>query len=95
MTPYLDENVFDFLSTLPGEMLVDDRFHTDTIGFAFPKFAQIPQEDEALARVRREEIQPRRRGIRRTGNSSDAARKAEREERLGECFSGGSRVIVE
>jgi len=28
-------------------MLVDRRFHTDTISFAFPKYAEIPYEDNA------------------------------------------------
>ena len=35
-----------FLFALPAEMLVDRRFHTDTISFAFPKYAQIPYEDK-------------------------------------------------
>ena len=47
ITPYLDADVFDFLSALPGQMLVDRRFHTDTISFAFPKYAEIPYEDNA------------------------------------------------
>src|SRR6185369_5781715 len=46
ITPFLDADVFDFLSALPAEMLVDRGFHTDTISFAFPKYAQIPYEDK-------------------------------------------------
>ena len=51
ITPFLDADVFDFLSALPGEMLVARRFHTDTISFAFPKYAQIPYEDKAAPRI--------------------------------------------
>ena len=51
ITPYLDADVFDFLSALPGEMLVDHRFHTDTIAFAFPEYAHIPYEDKTAPPV--------------------------------------------
>jgi len=51
ITPYLDPDVFDFLFALPAEMLVDRRFHTDTISFAFPEYAQIPYEDNAAPPV--------------------------------------------
>jgi len=40
--PYLDHAVFDFLVSLPGEMLVDKQFHVDTISHAFPAAAGIP-----------------------------------------------------
>ncbi len=51
ITPYLDAGVFDFLSALPAEMLLDRRFHTDTISFAFPQYAHLPYEDKAAPRV--------------------------------------------
>ena len=51
ITPYLDAEVFDFLSALPGEMLVDRPFHTDAISFAFPEYAQLPYEDKTAPRV--------------------------------------------
>ena len=41
-SPYLDNAVFDFLSSLPVEMFFDFSFHTDMIRFAFPKTADIP-----------------------------------------------------
>jgi hypothetical protein len=40
--PYLDHDLFDFLATLPAEMLMDHDFHTDTIARAYPAFAGIP-----------------------------------------------------
>jgi len=51
ITPFLDPGVFDFLSALPAEMLLDRRFHTDTINFAFPEYAHFPYEDKAAPRV--------------------------------------------
>jgi len=51
ITPYLDADVFDFLYALPGEMLVDHRFHTDTITFAYPEYAHIPYEDKTAPAV--------------------------------------------
>jgi len=51
ITPYLDAGVFDFLSSLPAEMLLDRRFHTDTISLAFPQYAHLPYEDKAAPRV--------------------------------------------
>ena len=40
--PYLDHPLFDFLASLPGEMLLDKTFHTDTISAAHPGLAHIP-----------------------------------------------------
>ena len=51
ITPYLDADVFDFLSALPDEMLVDRRFHTDAIAFGFPEYAHIPYEDKGAPPV--------------------------------------------
>jgi hypothetical protein len=41
-SPYLDHELFDFLTSLPARMLVDQNFHTETIQHAFPEFAHIP-----------------------------------------------------
>ena len=47
--PYLDHAVFDFLVSLPGEMLLDKQFHNHTISFAFPAATGI-----GYARMRRD-----------------------------------------
>jgi len=44
--PYLDHNLFDFLTMLPSSMLLDRRFHDDTIARAYPRFAHIPYADK-------------------------------------------------
>ena len=51
ITPFLDAELFDFLSALPAAMLVDHRFHTDTIAFAYPAYAHLPYEDKAAPPV--------------------------------------------
>jgi asparagine synthase (glutamine-hydrolysing) len=40
--PYLDHQLFDFLASLPSEMLMDKKFHSDTISAAYPRLAAIP-----------------------------------------------------
>jgi hypothetical protein len=40
--PYLDHRLFDFLASLPPEMLLDKKFHSDTISAAHPRLAAIP-----------------------------------------------------
>jgi len=52
ITPFLDADLFDFLSALPAEIMVDHRFHTDTIAFAFPEYAHLPYEDKEAPPVR-------------------------------------------
>jgi asparagine synthetase B (glutamine-hydrolysing) len=44
LCPYLDHDVYDLLSSLPAEMLVDHTFHTDAIHRAFPGLADVPFE---------------------------------------------------
>ncbi len=44
ITPYLENKLFDFLSSLPAELFLDQRFHTETIAFAFPEYLHIPYE---------------------------------------------------
>jgi asparagine synthase (glutamine-hydrolysing) len=40
--PYLDHRLFDFLASLPPQMLLDKRFHSDTIRAAHPRVGAIP-----------------------------------------------------
>ena len=49
VTPYLENELFDFLFSLPAEMMLDHKFHDETISFAFPEFAHIPYEDKNSA----------------------------------------------
>ncbi|MFO7188437.1 MAG: asparagine synthase C-terminal domain-containing protein [Pseudomonadota bacterium] len=49
-TPYLDEAVWNFLDSLPFELVGDQRFHTDTILRAYPEFAHIPFETKGARR---------------------------------------------
>lgn len=45
-SPFVDHELFDFLTTLPSSMLMDHTFHDDTIARAYPKFAHIPYVDK-------------------------------------------------
>ena len=45
--PFLDHDLFDFLTTLSSSMLLDHTFHDDTIARAYPKFANFPYVDKA------------------------------------------------
>ncbi|MBC7901329.1 MAG: hypothetical protein H7070_14895 [Saprospiraceae bacterium] len=45
VTPFLDRDVFNFLTSLPADILVDRQFHTKTIAFAYPDYAHIPYEN--------------------------------------------------
>jgi asparagine synthase (glutamine-hydrolysing) len=49
LMPYLEPTLFDFLSAVPGEDLLDKKFHTETITFAYPKYAHIPYEEKTAA----------------------------------------------
>lgn len=49
--PYLETEVFEFLSALPSELFLDHEFHTETIRFAFPEFAHIPFEEKTAPLV--------------------------------------------
>lgn len=44
--PFLDHDLFDFLTTLPTSMLMDHTFHDATIARAYPEFAHIPYVDK-------------------------------------------------
>lgn len=47
--PFVDHNLFDFLTTLPSSMLIEHRFHDDTIARAYPRFAHIPYAHNAIS----------------------------------------------
>lgn len=40
--PYVDRDLFDFVTSLPASMLLGRQFHIDVIYRAFPKFADLP-----------------------------------------------------
>lgn len=50
--PYLDHELFDFLASLPPEVTIDRRFHTETIERTHPTFAHVsyavPRQRRAL-----------------------------------------------
>ena len=46
LTPYLDAELFDFLSSLRASFFLDHSFHTETIARAYPAFATIPYHAE-------------------------------------------------
>ena len=46
--PYLDRDLFDFLSALPAELLMDRSLHTDAIARAWPQHARMPYERKGL-----------------------------------------------
>lgn len=48
--PYLDDDVYDLLASLPASMLLDGQFHTDAIHRAYPKFRNIPFEDKSASK---------------------------------------------
>jgi len=42
LAPYLDRELWSFLASLPGRMLVDHNFHRDAVLRAYPNFRDIP-----------------------------------------------------
>ena len=48
-SPFVDHDLFDFLTTLPSSMLIDHCFHDDTIARAYPHFAHIPYAHNAIS----------------------------------------------
>lgn len=40
--PYLDPDLYDFLSSLPAEETLDHNLHTDVIARAYPQYADVP-----------------------------------------------------
>ena len=43
-SPFVDHDLYDFLTSLPASMFLDHQLHTDAIARAYPKFAHIPYE---------------------------------------------------
>jgi asparagine synthase (glutamine-hydrolysing) len=41
-SPFLDHDLFDFLASLPPELIIDHTFHAETIRATYPRFADIP-----------------------------------------------------
>lgn len=48
-TPYLEENLFLFLASLPADLVVGQQLHTAVLRCAFPSYADIPFEKESDA----------------------------------------------
>jgi len=49
LTPYLDHDLYDFLSSLPARALLDHQFHTQTIQRGYPRYSHIPFESKQQA----------------------------------------------
>jgi hypothetical protein len=55
-SPYLDHGLYDFLSSLPPEIMSptltasDKSFHSEAVLRGYPRFAHIPFEDKAAPR---------------------------------------------
>ena len=48
--PYLDEELWQYLSGLPARMFLNHRFHIDTIARAYPDFADVPYAEPGASR---------------------------------------------
>lgn len=46
VSPYLESELSDFLSSLPANLFLDHQFHAETISYAFPNLAHIPYENK-------------------------------------------------
>src|SRR5262249_32742319 len=44
--PYLDYDLYDFLTSLPASLFLHHNFHGDTIRRAYPDYARIPFDNE-------------------------------------------------
>jgi asparagine synthase (glutamine-hydrolysing) len=51
-TPYLDHDLYDFLTSLPPEITLDHQFHTETIWRAHPQYRAIPFEHKKESTVK-------------------------------------------
>jgi asparagine synthase (glutamine-hydrolysing) len=49
--PYLDHELYDFLTSLPPEITIDRSFHTDTIALAHPSAQKVPYAVPGRRRV--------------------------------------------
>lgn len=50
-TPYLDHDLYDFLTSLPPEIALDHQLHTETIQMAYPQHRTIPFERKEAGNV--------------------------------------------
>ena len=48
LAPYLDQDLWALLASLPARMLVNHRFHIDVLKTAYPEFASIPFSHEKI-----------------------------------------------
>jgi asparagine synthetase B (glutamine-hydrolysing) len=48
VAPFLDRTLVEFLLSLPSDMVIDKRFHTDTIVRSYPQWAHLPFEDKTV-----------------------------------------------
>lgn len=51
-TPYLDHDLYDFLTSLPPEIVLDHQLHTEAIQAAYPRYRAIPFEKKEAGSVR-------------------------------------------
>lgn len=50
-TPYLDHDLYDFLTSLPPEIVLNHQFHTETIQMAYPRHRAISYEKKEAGSV--------------------------------------------
>lgn len=50
-SPFIDHEVFDFMTSQPARMYLDYQLHTDAIARAFPEFAHVAYEKKDYSRV--------------------------------------------
>jgi asparagine synthetase B (glutamine-hydrolysing) len=42
LAPYLDPDLWEFLSSIPAEMMLDHQLHVEAVRLAYPEFASVP-----------------------------------------------------
>jgi len=52
-SPYIDHDVFDFMTSQPAHVYLDYQLHTDAIARAHPEFAHVPYDKRDYSRVSR------------------------------------------
>jgi len=50
-SPFIDHEVFDFMTSQPARMYLDYQLHTDAIARAHPEFADVPYEKKDYSRI--------------------------------------------
>jgi asparagine synthase (glutamine-hydrolysing) len=51
MSPFLDHDLYDYLASLPGDMMADGTLHTDTINTEFPEYASLRYAERSGAMI--------------------------------------------